>query len=101
MAFGFAFELPLALTLLSRAGLVLPEQLIKFRRHAAMVALILSAIITPDATLFTMMLMAIPLIILYEVGIWGSKIFGRKVSLNSETNDIQDDNISDDTTSDP
>jgi Sec-independent protein secretion pathway component TatC len=40
-------------------------------------ALILSAIITPDATLFTMLLMAVPLIILYEIGIWGAKVFGR------------------------
>ena len=42
-----------------------------------MVALILSAVITPDATMFTMLLMAIPLILLYEIGIWGAKFFGR------------------------
>ena len=78
LAFGFAFELPLTLTLLSRAGMVQPEQLAKFRRHAAMIALIVSAVITPDATLFTMMLMAVPLIVLYEAGIWGAKWFGRR-----------------------
>ncbi len=78
LAFGFAFELPLTLTMLSRAGMVKPEQLSQYRRHAAMVALIVSAVITPDATLFTMMLMAIPLIVLYEAGIWGAKWFGRR-----------------------
>ena len=78
LAFGVAFELPLTLTLLSRAGLVVPDQLSRYRRHAAMLALIISAVITPDATLFTMMLMAIPLIVLYEVGIWGSRWFGRR-----------------------
>lgn len=77
LAFGFAFEIPLALTLLARVGLVTAEWLAQYRKHAAMIALILSAVITPDATLFTMLLMAIPLIVLYEVGIWGAKIFGR------------------------
>ena len=77
LAFGFAFEIPLVLSLLARVGLVQAAVLIQYRKHAAMVALILSAVITPDATLFTMLLMAVPLIILYEIGIWGAKMFGR------------------------
>ena len=77
MAFGFAFEIPLALSLLARAGLVSHVHLAQYRRHAAMLALIVSAVITPDATLFTMLLMAIPLIVLYEIGVWGARIFGR------------------------
>ncbi|MEC4673571.1 MAG: twin-arginine translocase subunit TatC [Nitrospirota bacterium] len=77
LAFGFAFELPLVLTMLARVGLVTSDLFATYRRHAAMVALIVSAIITPDATLFTMLLMAIPLIVLYEIGIWGAKWFGR------------------------
>ena len=99
LAFGFAFELPLTLTLLSRVGLVKPEQLIKFRRHAAMIALIVSAVITPDATLFTMMLMAVPLIVLYEAGIWGAKWFGqRKTPVSEESEDIDGESLSDDET---
>jgi sec-independent protein translocase protein TatC len=77
LAFGFAFEIPLVVSLLARAGVIQSAVLIRFRKHAAMVALILSAVITPDATMFTMLLMAVPLIILYEIGIWGAKIFGR------------------------
>jgi sec-independent protein translocase protein TatC len=77
LAFGFAFEIPLVLSLLARAGIIQSVVLIQFRKHAAMVALILSAVITPDATMFTMLLMAVPLIILYEIGIWGAKVFGR------------------------
>ncbi len=94
LAFGFAFELPLTLTLLSRAAIVQPEQLAKFRRHAAMIALIVSAVITPDATLFTMMLMAVPLIVLYEIGIWGAKWFGRRPApseYESDNEDMDDD----------
>ncbi|MDH5586405.1 MAG: twin-arginine translocase subunit TatC, partial [Nitrospirota bacterium] len=77
LAFGFAFEIPLVLSLLARIGVVQAPMLIQYRKHAAMVALILSAVVTPDATLFTMLLMAVPLIILYEIGIWGAKMFGR------------------------
>ncbi|MCA9421527.1 MAG: twin-arginine translocase subunit TatC [Nitrospira sp.] len=77
LAFGFAFEIPLVISLLSRVGVIQAPALIRFRKHAALVALILSAVITPDATMFTMLLMAVPLIILYEIGIWGAKAFGR------------------------
>jgi len=77
LIFGFAFELPLVLTLLARAGMVSAALLAQYRRHAIMAAVILSAVITPDATLFTMLLMAVPLIVLYEVGIIGARVFGR------------------------
>ncbi len=77
LAFGFAFELPLALTLLARIGVVTTAWLVRYRKHAALVALILSALITPDATLFTLLLMAVPLMVLYEIGIVGTKLFGR------------------------
>jgi sec-independent protein translocase protein TatC len=80
LIFGFAFELPLVLALLSRVGVVSPELLSAYRKHAVMAALILSAIVTPDATLFTMLLMAVPLIVLYEIGILGARLFGRRPS---------------------
>jgi sec-independent protein translocase protein TatC len=77
LAFGFAFEIPLVLSLLARVGFVQADVLAQYRKYAAMVALIVSAVITPDATMFTMLLMAVPLIALYEIGIWGAKFFGR------------------------
>ncbi len=80
LTFGSAFELPLVLTLLARAGVVPGSVLSRYRKHAALAALILSAILTPDATLFTMLLMAIPLMLLYEVGVLGARIFGRAAS---------------------
>ncbi len=86
LAFGFAFEIPLVLSLLARVGIIQAAMLIQYRKHAAMVALIMSAVITPDATMFTMLLMAIPLIVLYEIGIWGAKMFGR-VPKSEETDD--------------
>jgi sec-independent protein translocase protein TatC len=77
LTFGCAFELPLVLTILARAGVVSAQQLATYRKHAIIISLIISAIITPDATLFTMMLMAVPLMILYEIGIIGARLFGR------------------------
>lgn len=78
LIFGFAFELPLVLTLLSRVGMITPAVLARYRKHAVMLALIVSAIVTPDATLFTMLLMAVPLMVLYELGIVGAKVLGRR-----------------------
>ena len=90
LAFGFAFEIPLVLSLLARAGVIQASVLVRFRKHAAMVALILSAVITPDATMFTMLLMAVPLIILYEIGIWGAKAFGRVLQPAEEKREATD-----------
>jgi len=79
LIFGFAFELPLVLSLMARAGIVSASLLSSYRRHFALAALIISAIVTPDATLFTMLLMAIPLMVLYEFGIVGARMFGSRV----------------------
>jgi len=77
LIFGCAFELPLVLTILARVGVVSGQVLAKYRKYAILAALILSAVVTPDATLVTMLLMAIPLMVLYEIGIIGARIFGR------------------------
>ncbi len=90
LAFGFAFEIPLVISLLARTGLIQATMLVQFRKHAALVALILSAVITPDATLFTMLLMAVPLIILYEIGIWGAKAFGRARRSEGDNSEVSE-----------
>jgi sec-independent protein translocase protein TatC len=77
LTFGLAFELPLALTLLSRFRIITPELLSHYRKYAIMINLILAAVLTPTSDLFNLMLMAVPLMILYEVGILSAKIFGR------------------------
>ena len=79
LVFGCAFELPLVLTILARVGVVSARVLAKFRKHAIITSLIVSAVVTPDATLFTMLLMAVPLMVLYEIGIIGARIFGREL----------------------
>jgi sec-independent protein translocase protein TatC len=78
LIFGITFELPLAMTLLAMAGVVTAEVFARYRKHAILLCLVVSAIVTPDATLFTMLLMAVPMMVLYEIGIIGARLFGRK-----------------------
>lgn len=66
---GIVFELPLLSWVLSRLGIVDKAFLRKYRRHAVVVLLILSAIITPSGDPFTLSVVFIPLYLLYELGI--------------------------------
>ncbi len=77
LIFGCAFELPLAMTLAAVTGVASGDTFAHYRKHAVLLCLILSAVVTPDATLFTMLLMAVPLMALYEIGILGARLFGR------------------------
>ena len=88
LAFGLVFELPLAITLLARMGVVTPKVLAKNRKYAILGAFIAGAILTPTPDAFNQALMAGPLIILYEVGIICARIFGRRpkpVAATTET----------------
>jgi sec-independent protein translocase protein TatC len=78
LAFGVVFELPLALTLLARMGVVTARTLARHRKYAVLGAFVVSAILTPTPDAFNQALMAGPLIILYEVGIISARLFGRK-----------------------
>jgi sec-independent protein translocase protein TatC len=78
LAFGLVFELPLALTLLARMGIVTPRGLARNRKYAILGAFIAGAILTPTPDAFNQTLMAGPLILLYEVGIVCARVFGRR-----------------------
>ena len=67
IAFGIAFEMPIFLYMLQRAGIVSEEQLKKFRRYFVVVAFLVGALIAPDVA--TQILMAVPLLVLYEISI--------------------------------
>ncbi|HHE46792.1 MAG TPA: twin-arginine translocase subunit TatC [Bacteroidetes bacterium] len=82
VAFGLVFELPLIVYLLARLGVVTTSQLRKYRRHVAVGVLIAAALITPP-DVFTMIVLSIPLIILYEVGIIMASIAGHKRKVQS------------------
>jgi sec-independent protein translocase protein TatC len=78
LAFGIVFELPLALTLLARMGVVTARTLARHRKYAVLGAFVVSAVLTPTPDAFNQALMAGPLIVLYEVGIVSARLFGRK-----------------------
>ena len=78
LAFGAVFELPLAITVLARMGVVTAKQLAKNRKYAILGAFIAGAVLTPTPDAFNQTLMAGPLILLYEVGIICARVFGRR-----------------------
>jgi sec-independent protein translocase protein TatC len=78
LAFGLIFEVPLALTLLARLGVFTAALLARHRRHALLVNAIAAAVLTPTSDLFNMLLMLGPLTLLYEIGILGARLFGRR-----------------------
>ena len=77
---GIVFETPIVLFFLSKIGIVTPEFLGRQRRYAVVAAFILGAAITPTFDPINQSLVAVPIIVLYEVGIWLSKLgrLGRK-----------------------
>lgn len=67
---GIVFELPVLCWLLGRLGVLNPEIMRRFRKHAVVAILVASAIITPTSDVFTLSLVAFPIWLLYEISIW-------------------------------
>lgn len=78
-AFGLAFELPVVLLLLVRAGIVSPEALAEKRKVAIVIAFVAAAILTPPDVVSQLML-ALPIIALYEISIFGAKTMAPKAT---------------------
>ncbi len=74
LAIGFVFEMPVITTFLARLGVLKPKWLSDHRRTAIIFAFILAAIITPTFDPINQSLVAIPLIVLYEMSIWLAKL---------------------------
>jgi sec-independent protein translocase protein TatC len=77
LAFGIIFELPLVLTFLAMMGIVDHKFLNKYRRHAIVVNVIIAAFITPTGDPFNLALMALPMMVCYELGVLGAFVFGK------------------------
>ena len=85
IASGFVFELPIVIYFLTKVGLVTPKFLRKYRKYALVIVLILSAIITPpDIT--SQVIVAIPILILYQVSIYISAVVVRKQNRKQSKN---------------
>ncbi len=77
LAFGAVFELPIIIIFFTKMGFVTPQTLAHYRKYSILLAFIIAAILTPTPDVFNQTLMAVPMIILYEVGILMSRIFIR------------------------
>jgi len=78
LAFGLVFELPVFIFFLSRMGVVDYKMLARNRRYAILIIFVAAAIFTPPDVI-TQLMMAGPLLLLFELSIWVAKIFGRRV----------------------
>ncbi len=78
LAIGLVFEIPVVSTFLARLGVITPKWLADKRKPAIILALILAAIITPTFDPVNQMLVAVPLMVLYEMSIWLAKLVQRK-----------------------
>ena len=83
IAFGVIFELPLVITFMARLGIVSVEFLKKHRKYAILIFFIGAAILTPPDVI-TQIMMAFPLMLLYEISILGAKVFGKKKDKEEE-----------------
>lgn len=79
LAFGLVFELPLIVTFLAKLGIVNVPFLKKNRKYAILLFFVCAAIITPPDVV-TQIMMALPLMVLYEISILGARMFGKKPS---------------------
>lgn len=78
LMFGIAFELPIAILALTALGIVTPQMLVKFRRHAAVAVLVLSAFVTPGSDPTSLVALAVPLYFLYELSVVMSRALYRR-----------------------
>ncbi len=82
-AFGLAFQMPVALTLMARVGLISARQLSAWRRYAIVVNVVIAGIVTPPDP-FSQIAMAVPLCLLYELSIWSCRLVERQQRRQAE-----------------
>ena len=78
LAAGFIFELPMVSFFLTKLGILTPAFMKKYRRHAIVAILVLAAFLTPGADPISQIVLAVPLVLLYEISIFISKISVKK-----------------------
>ena len=77
LGFGIVFEMPVVSLFLSRLGILTPEYLRRIRRYAVVAIFLMAAIFTPPDPI-SQLLMALPLLVLYEISIWVSRVSGNR-----------------------
>ncbi len=88
IAFGLVFELPIVIFFLARLGIVDHKWLAKNRKFALLLAFVMGAVLTPP-DIFSQASIAVPFIVLYEVGIIVARLFGKKKVVVDEDDDAE------------
>lgn len=78
LAAGVVFELPMVSFFLTKLGILTPAFMRKYRRHAIVIILVLAAFLTPGADPVSQVILAVPLVLLYEISIFISKLSSKK-----------------------
>ena len=78
LAAGFVFELPMISFFLTKLGILKPSFMKKYRRHAIVIIMILAAFLTPGTDPVSQVILAVPLVLLYEISIFISKVSVKK-----------------------
>src|SRR6476646_2914277 len=90
LAFGLVFEVPIAILALTALGIITPQFLSKYRRHAVVVCLTAAAFITPGADPYSLFALAIPLYILYELSVFVALFGYRKRQERAAAREAED-----------
>ena len=80
--FGLVFELPIVLTFLTRNGFVKYSTLVTYRKHIYVLVMFIAAVITPGADVFSQMMVAVPMVIFFEISMVIVRILGVKNKLS-------------------
>jgi len=91
LAFGVIFEIPIFLFFLEKIGIVKVNQLRSNRKYAVLVAFIIGAVLTPTPDVVNQTLMAVPIIILYEISILMIRLLGKKKAAPETEDDAAPD----------
>jgi Tat protein translocase TatC len=78
LSMGICFEVPLVMMLLAAFGIITPAGLNRFRRYAIVLASIAGAVLSPGTDIVSMLMMTIPLLLLYELGVVGAWVIHRR-----------------------
>jgi len=80
LAFGLAFEVPVVVVVLARMGVVGIQKLKDFRGYFIVLAFVIAAIVTPPDVV-SQLALAIPMCLLYELGLWAAQLFIKQTQM--------------------
>jgi sec-independent protein translocase protein TatC len=89
LGFGIIFETPVMILTLARLGIVNTRMLRKNRKYAILVGTILSAALTPGQDMFSMLMMAVPFLLLFEVSVLASRFVQKSKRIKDEVEEIE------------